>query len=88
MTAPTITTTPNDPGLDRRILAAILERVAFGESVPQATQAVSLGAIEEARTEGLGDGEMRFIAAHVCRLGSGLMSGLGDLAQRSGLIPA
>ena len=70
-------TTPYDQGLNARVRAAILDRVAAGESIPAATEAVGLGAIDEARQEGFGLPEFTFIAWHVVRLGADLMAGIG-----------
>jgi hypothetical protein len=72
MTLTVIDTRPDDPTLDARITAAILERVAAGEDLPEATRAVCLGAIDEVRETGwMGQPEVEFIIWHVFRLGSG-----------------
>lgn len=74
-----MTTRANDPGLDQRVRSAILERVAAGESIPDATRTVGLNAVDEAADNGLGAPEMDFIARHVCRLGADLMARVGEL---------
>lgn len=81
------TTTPLDPRMDMRIVDAILDRVAAGESIPDATRAVALGAAEEAAQEHMGTAEQLFAVTHVSRLGADLMARIRDLV-RGGLVAA
>lgn len=75
MTLTVIDTRPDDPTLDARITAAILDRVAGGEDLPQATRAVCAGAVGEVRETGwMGEPEVEFIVWHVFRLGASLQS--------------
>lgn len=79
-------TTPLDPRMDARIVDAILVRVAAGESIPDATRAVALGAAEEAAGEQhMGTAEQLFAVTHVSRLGADLMARIRDLV-RGGLV--
>ncbi len=80
------TTRANDPRLDNRVTSAILDLVASGYSIPDATRAIALGAMAEARGEGLGPLEVDFAATHVCRLGSDLMIRFRQLADDGGVL--
>lgn len=75
MTLTVIDTRPDDPTLDARITAAILDRVADGEPLPQATRAVCAGVVDEVHETGwMGQPEIEFIIWHVFRLGASLQS--------------
>jgi hypothetical protein len=79
---PTTMTCPNDPQLDARITAAILERVAAGDSFPDATRTVGQGALDEARAQRTwGAAEQQFVAAHVARIGADLMARIADIVR-------
>jgi hypothetical protein len=76
----TATTTAHDPRLDSRIRDAILDLVADGKSIPEATTTVALGVLEEVRQEGrMGAREEEFAVRHVGRLGADLMTRIRGL---------